>query len=102
MYNKQQRKEIYYKALKRIVSRTNQTETAFMCHELSRAIDILAPFIEHDELLSLFPEWSNCQPIGHTYAKSNVWADDETEGCNTEVFNSIRETIMCICIAQLS
>lgn len=101
MYNKQQRKEIYLKALKAF---TEKTEVAFMCHELSKAKNPEgAPFTPHDELLKQFPEWANCRPIGFSYRDSNVWEDEEIKGSlvDDKKFNELRETILCLCIAQL-
>ena len=105
MYTKQQRNEIYHKALQAFTVKTHQ---GFMCHELSRAINNNAPFIDHEELLKQFPEWANCRPIGFKYIDgtgegSNIWDDEETSGnqLNNEQFNALRETILCLAIAQL-
>lgn len=98
MYTKQQRREIYYIALERV---NLKDDCAFMCHELSRAINLSAPFISHDRLLVLFPEWALCRPVG--YVHDNIWEDDDTKGnaLTWKEFNDLRETILCLAIAQI-
>ncbi len=98
MYTKEQRREIYLKALEAF---TTKTYVAFMCHELSKAINAQAPFIYHDELVKRFPEWANCRPEGFSHSESNIWEDGETAGCSAEYFNALRKTILCLAIAQL-
>lgn len=102
MYTKQQRREIYLKALEAF---TKKDDTAFMCHELSKAISLSDPFISHDKLLVLFPEWASCRPVGyvHDNCDSNIWEDDDTKGnaLTWKEFNDLRETILCLAIAQI-
>lgn len=102
-YNKQQRNEIYHKALEAF---TKKDDSAFMCHELSKAKNPAgAPFTSQDELCIQFPEWDMCKPTGFTFHGSygNIWEDGETKGSVLSVkeFNDLRETILCLAIAQL-